>query len=294
MDRLIPDPEGHGARQADVVIEAIFEDLEAKHALLQDLEAKIRPTRCWPPTPRACASRICAPARPAGTPDRDSLLQPGGADAAGRSRRRRGCRPRNAATRHRLSSGRSIACRCRSGVRPASWSTPFSARICSKRCAPSMKGSTPATVDEAMLAFGMPMGPIELIDMVGLDVAMAAGKSLAGAGAGATASACLSVSTPATSARRAAGVSTSTAVAGRSRARRDGPGRSRRASRQAAARAHAATGERRGRGRRRSGRCRSDLRHRLCAVHRRTAELPAESACLTSSAACRTDNRSCA
>jgi 3-hydroxyacyl-CoA dehydrogenase/enoyl-CoA hydratase/3-hydroxybutyryl-CoA epimerase len=26
MDRLIPDPEGHGARQADVVIEAIFED----------------------------------------------------------------------------------------------------------------------------------------------------------------------------------------------------------------------------------------------------------------------------
>jgi hypothetical protein len=36
MDRLIPDPEGHGARQADVVIEAIFENLEAKHALLQD------------------------------------------------------------------------------------------------------------------------------------------------------------------------------------------------------------------------------------------------------------------
>jgi 3-hydroxyacyl-CoA dehydrogenase/enoyl-CoA hydratase/3-hydroxybutyryl-CoA epimerase len=34
-----------------------------------------------------------------------------------------------------------------------------------------------------MLAFGMPMGPIELIDMVGLDVAMAAGKSLAGTAA---------------------------------------------------------------------------------------------------------------
>jgi 3-hydroxyacyl-CoA dehydrogenase/enoyl-CoA hydratase/3-hydroxybutyryl-CoA epimerase len=44
------------------------------------------------------------------------------------------------------------------------------------------EGLTPATVDEAMLAFGMPMGPIELIDMVGLDVAVAAGKSLAGAG----------------------------------------------------------------------------------------------------------------
>jgi 3-hydroxyacyl-CoA dehydrogenase/enoyl-CoA hydratase/3-hydroxybutyryl-CoA epimerase len=44
------------------------------------------------------------------------------------------------------------------------------------------EGLTPETVDEAMLAFGMPMGPIELVDMVGLDVAVAAGKSLAGAG----------------------------------------------------------------------------------------------------------------
>jgi 3-hydroxyacyl-CoA dehydrogenase/enoyl-CoA hydratase/3-hydroxybutyryl-CoA epimerase len=44
------------------------------------------------------------------------------------------------------------------------------------------EGVSPETVDEAMLAFGMPMGPIELVDMVGLDVAMAAGKGLAGAG----------------------------------------------------------------------------------------------------------------
>jgi len=45
------------------------------------------------------------------------------------------------------------------------------------------EGVTPETVDEAMLAIGMPMGPIELVDMVGLDVAMAAGKALAGSGA---------------------------------------------------------------------------------------------------------------
>jgi 3-hydroxyacyl-CoA dehydrogenase/enoyl-CoA hydratase/3-hydroxybutyryl-CoA epimerase len=40
-------------------------------------------------------------------------------------------------------------------------------------------GISPETVDEAMLAFGMPMGPIELIDTVGLDIALAAGKQLA-------------------------------------------------------------------------------------------------------------------
>ncbi|HCZ15040.1 MAG TPA: crotonase, partial [Candidatus Accumulibacter sp.] len=43
MDRLIPDPAGHGARSADVVIEAIFENLDAKRALLCQLDTVIRP-----------------------------------------------------------------------------------------------------------------------------------------------------------------------------------------------------------------------------------------------------------
>jgi 3-hydroxyacyl-CoA dehydrogenase/enoyl-CoA hydratase/3-hydroxybutyryl-CoA epimerase len=42
------------------------------------------------------------------------------------------------------------------------------------------EGISPETVDAAMLTFGMPMGPIELIDTVGLDIAMAAGEQLAG------------------------------------------------------------------------------------------------------------------
>jgi 3-hydroxyacyl-CoA dehydrogenase/enoyl-CoA hydratase/3-hydroxybutyryl-CoA epimerase len=46
------------------------------------------------------------------------------------------------------------------------------------------EGISPETVDETMLAFGMPMGPIELIDAVGLDIAMAAGKGLTSAAAG--------------------------------------------------------------------------------------------------------------
>lgn len=46
MDRLIPDPEGHGAAQADVVIEAIFENIEAKHALLSKLESVMKNGCC--------------------------------------------------------------------------------------------------------------------------------------------------------------------------------------------------------------------------------------------------------
>ncbi|RLJ18424.1 crotonase [bacterium endosymbiont of Escarpia laminata] len=43
MDRLMPDPRGYGVKHADVVIEAIYEDLEAKQTLFQDLESKVGP-----------------------------------------------------------------------------------------------------------------------------------------------------------------------------------------------------------------------------------------------------------
>jgi 3-hydroxyacyl-CoA dehydrogenase/enoyl-CoA hydratase/3-hydroxybutyryl-CoA epimerase len=42
------------------------------------------------------------------------------------------------------------------------------------------EGIAPETVDEAALAFGMPMGPIELADSVGLDICLAVGKMLGG------------------------------------------------------------------------------------------------------------------
>src|SRR5690606_15061872 len=45
------------------------------------------------------------------------------------------------------------------------------------------EGIAPETVDAALVEFGMPMGPVELVDTVGLDIAVAAGKALAGEGA---------------------------------------------------------------------------------------------------------------
>ena len=41
-------------------------------------------------------------------------------------------------------------------------------------------GLAPETLDAAAVAFGMPMGPIELADTVGLDICLAVGKELAG------------------------------------------------------------------------------------------------------------------
>ena len=43
LDRLMPDVEGRGVANADVVIEAIFEDAEAKKSLFRDLEPRMKP-----------------------------------------------------------------------------------------------------------------------------------------------------------------------------------------------------------------------------------------------------------
>src|SRR5262249_53714713 len=43
LDRLVPDVAGDGVGRADVIIEAIFENLDAKRSVFKSLEAKARP-----------------------------------------------------------------------------------------------------------------------------------------------------------------------------------------------------------------------------------------------------------
>ena len=43
MDRLIPDPKGNGLKRADIIIEAIFEDAEVKKNLFQSIEGIVKP-----------------------------------------------------------------------------------------------------------------------------------------------------------------------------------------------------------------------------------------------------------
>lgn len=44
MDRLIPDPEGFGIKEADVIIEAVFENLDVKKTLMKEIESKAKKT----------------------------------------------------------------------------------------------------------------------------------------------------------------------------------------------------------------------------------------------------------
>ncbi len=43
MDRLIPDPKGNGLSRADVIIEAIFEDVDVKRELFKSIEPVVKP-----------------------------------------------------------------------------------------------------------------------------------------------------------------------------------------------------------------------------------------------------------
>ena len=189
MDRLIPDPDGHGARHADVVIEAIFENLDAKRELLARLERVMKPEALLATNTSSLKIEdlrgvLTRPARLIGIHffnpvAKMPLVEVVAAEGSDPEIVQRG----NAFVRQidRLP----LPVRSAPGFLVNAVLGPY--MLEAMRAVD--EGLTPETIDEAMLAFGMPMGPIELIDMVGLDVAMAAGSSLAGAGA--TPPACL-------------------------------------------------------------------------------------------------------
>jgi 3-hydroxyacyl-CoA dehydrogenase/enoyl-CoA hydratase/3-hydroxybutyryl-CoA epimerase len=181
LDRLIPDSEGHGAAHADVVIEAIFEDLEAKRSLLAALEAKMRTDAVLASNTSSLrlediATTLKNPARLVGihffnpVPKMPlvEVVEAQGADPEMLAR---------AAAFVRQIDKLPLPVKSAPGFLVNAVLAPY--MLEAMRCLD--EGIAPETVDEAMLAFGMPMGPIELADTVGLDIAMAAGKQLADA-----------------------------------------------------------------------------------------------------------------
>src|SRR5574341_235400 len=183
LDRLIPDVAGAGAARADVVIEAIFENLDAKRQLFAKVEAVARP------------EAVIA--------TNTSSLQL--ADIAAQFRdasRLVGIHFFNPVPQLQLvevvsgaNTSTDVARKATAFVRqidklplPVKDSPGF---LVNRVLGPYMQnafrlldeGAKPETIDAAMEEFGMPMGPIELADTVGLDICLAAGTELAQKGA---------------------------------------------------------------------------------------------------------------
>ncbi len=178
LDRLVPDVAGDGVARADIIIEAIFENLEAKQQLFTSLEARAKSTALLATnTSSIPLEQIASPMRDPGRLIGLHFFNPV---------------PRmmlveivvGASTRADLIPVAAAFTRQIDKLPLPVKSAPgfLVNRILAPYLMEAMRcideGIAPETVDEAALAFGMPVGPIELADTVGLDICLAVGKML--------------------------------------------------------------------------------------------------------------------
>ncbi len=179
LDRLIPDVAGDGVARADLVIEAIFENAEAKRKLFADVEPRMKPGAILATNTSSIplaelTTALKAPGRLVGLHFFNPVAQMMLVEIV------RGEETGEDVMRAGQAFARQIdklplPCRSAPGF--------LVNRVLSPYLLEAMlmvdEGVAPETVDAAARDFGMPMGPIELADMVGLDVAWAVGQELA-------------------------------------------------------------------------------------------------------------------
>ena len=183
LDRLVPDVHGDGVRHADVIIEAIFENLEVKQKLFADVEARAKPGAIL--ATNTSSLKLADIARTMKNPSRLvglhffnpvpqlQLVEIVKGDATDPELAKRG------AAFVRQIDKLPLPVKDAPGFLVNRVLGPYMANAFRMLD----EGAKAETIDKAATAFGMPMGPIELADTVGLDICAAAGRALAGAGA---------------------------------------------------------------------------------------------------------------
>ncbi len=178
--RLIADPEGERVARADVVIEAIIENLEIKQKLFADLEPRLKPNAVLATNTSSIMIEDIA----------QSLQDPG---------RLIGIHFFNPVAKMPLVEViKGTGSRDEEAQRGCAFVTAINkfplivksvpGFLVNRVLAPYMfdafqrleAGEDMAKIDEAAKAFGMPMGPVELADTVGLDVCMHVDEVLKG------------------------------------------------------------------------------------------------------------------
>ncbi|OAI48865.1 crotonase [Gammaproteobacteria bacterium SCGC AG-212-F23] len=178
MDRLQPDVAGDGIFHADIIVEAIFEDLSAKQTLFKSLEEKAKPEAIFATNTSSILlddinKVLQNPGRLVGVHFFNPVAKMMLVEVV------KGERTDAAVYDKALAFARKID---RLPL-PVKSSPGFLVnRILMPYLLESMvmlEEGIPATViDKAMLAFGMPMGPITLADTVGLDVCLSVANYL--------------------------------------------------------------------------------------------------------------------
>jgi 3-hydroxyacyl-CoA dehydrogenase/enoyl-CoA hydratase/3-hydroxybutyryl-CoA epimerase len=180
FDRLVPDVAGDGVARADVIIEAIFENLEAKQKLFVALESKAKPTALLATNTSSIplediSAPLADPTRLIGLHFFNPVARMMLVEIVVGRRTRADLVPVAAAFARKIDK-LPLPVKSAPGFLVNRILAPYLMEA--MRCVD--EGIAPETVDEAALAFGMPVGPIELADSVGLDICLAVGKMLGG------------------------------------------------------------------------------------------------------------------
>lgn len=181
LDRLIPDVPGEGAAQADVIIEAIYENLEAKQTLFKSLEAKAKPDAVLATNTSSLPlddinQTMKNPGRLVGIHFFNPVPKMQLIEVV------QGNKTREAVLSNAIQFVRAID---RLPL-PVKSSPGFLInRVLMPYLMEAMtllnEGVPAETIDKAAVEFGMPMGPVALADTVGLDVCLSVGEYLTNA-----------------------------------------------------------------------------------------------------------------
>jgi len=179
MDRLIPDVAGAGVAKADIVIEAIVENADVKRKVYAQVEPRMKPgailaTNTSSIPLQQLSSALQRPERLVGLHFFNPVAQMMLVEIVEGPQT-------SPAVMH---AGQAFARQIDKLPLPCKSAPGFLVnRVLSPYLLEAMllvdEGIPPETVDAAAKDFGMPMGPIELADMVGLDIGWAVGQELA-------------------------------------------------------------------------------------------------------------------
>ncbi|HEY2677273.1 MAG TPA: 3-hydroxyacyl-CoA dehydrogenase NAD-binding domain-containing protein [Steroidobacteraceae bacterium] len=181
LARLKMDVEGAGVADADMVIEAIFENAEAKQSLYAEMEPKLKATAVLATnTSSIQIETLCAklkdPGRLVGIHFFNPVAQMQLVEVV------QGSSTRAQVVQDALRFTRKLdklplPCKSAPGFVVNRILTPYV-----NEALFALEAGTPAAaIDRAAVRFGMPMGPLELTDVVGLDVSLHVGRVLAAA-----------------------------------------------------------------------------------------------------------------
>jgi 3-hydroxyacyl-CoA dehydrogenase/enoyl-CoA hydratase/3-hydroxybutyryl-CoA epimerase len=179
--RLTADVDGAGVAEADIVIEAIFENAEAKRALYAKLEQRMKPgailaTNTSSIVLEELARDLADPGRLVGLHFFNPVAKMMLVEII-RSATTRAEVAEDALAFTRRLDKLPLPCRSSPGFAVNRVLMPYM----TEAMLAADEGVPLALIDRAAVDFGMPMGPIELADTVGLDVASHVGKILAAA-----------------------------------------------------------------------------------------------------------------